>query len=281
MNVVLRKEDGSTSALLFVYNMVHTKTGGGSLNLSSLLEIMGSFGKAESATRMSLSRACKAGLLESGRQGKEVVYSITPQAGEYIRNWNAGASGFWKRFALRQQPWDGNWHTATLFLEDAARKTEATETMEELGYAQLSGTQFLGPREQLVRIKECFAELQIHCSIVSVQGEFRTDTGINAFLESTFMLAELQPAYISFIGKYQQMLDQVKAESLEDMFVKQGKALPILNRLGWEFFRIASRDAMLPKALCPDWEGERAAFLMRDLRAVLDDSAWLYLKNHL
>jgi phenylacetic acid degradation operon negative regulatory protein len=62
MKLILRKKDSSTSILLFIFNNYMAQTTKNYMSLSSLLEIMQVFGKNETTTRMSLSRAAKKGL---------------------------------------------------------------------------------------------------------------------------------------------------------------------------------------------------------------------------
>lgn len=281
MNVVLRKEDGSTSVLLFLYNMLYTKTGQTGLRLASLLEIMGTFGKAESAARMALSRAGKTGLLESSRQGRDIVYSLTTQAKDYISEWNSGAACFWRRFDRRSQSWDGKWHLISLLVDDTAFKSDAAELMEELGYAQVGSGQFLGPWDVWVDLDGLLRQAGAAVHVASVSGELRTESGAEGFVESTFRLCELRALYKSFLERYSPLLEQLRTEEAREGKSSSVSPLPTLQQLGFEFFRVASKDMMLPRELYPDWEGELAAFLMRDLRLILEERSWRYLQGFL
>ncbi|HYE11294.1 MAG TPA: hypothetical protein VEF53_14050, partial [Patescibacteria group bacterium] len=110
MKLILRKNDSATSLLLFIYNNYFSKSQKDSLKLSSLLEIIKVFDKNETAIRMSLSRAVKAGILSKSRQGNEVIYSLTDVGRQSIDLWNEGVESFWKRFRLRNSSWDGKWY---------------------------------------------------------------------------------------------------------------------------------------------------------------------------
>lgn len=112
--VTLRKVDSTTSLLLFVYNNYLSEYNKDTLKLSSLLEIMKTFGKSESATRMSLSRTVKAGILVNQNIEKEVNYSLAANGKHAVDIWNNEIRRFWKRYVQRHQPWEKKWHLLNL-----------------------------------------------------------------------------------------------------------------------------------------------------------------------
>lgn len=276
MKIVLRKEDSSTSSLLFVYNTVYLRAQKESFHLSSLLEIMGRFNKAETATRMALSRACKTGILETSKSGKEVVYSLTPSALQFIQSWNADAQSCWKRFALRNMPWEGKWHFIHIALNDPEKKDDLSEKLQQTGYIQINVQTWLSPYYQPEAVNSILNEIEVEAYTISVYGEFEASIAMDSFMEKTFGLSRLREQYADFINTYQPLL----ARLIEDpSATTEGKALPILHKLGFAYFAIATGDPMLPRMLLPEWPGDQAAALMRDLRKVLENAAWEYLRD--
>jgi len=276
LKVVLRKEDSSTSSLLFIYNTVYSRVQKESFHLSSLLEIMGRFDKAETATRMALSRACKTGILETSKSDKEVVYSLTPAALHFIQSWNVDAQSCWKRFALRNTLWEGKWHFVHIALNDAAKKSDLSEKLQQIGYVQINVQTWLSPYHQTEAVKSILGEINVEADTASVYGEFESSIGIDGFVEKTFGLSRLREQYAEFANAYQPLLARL---SEDPSAITEGKALPILHKLGFAFFAVATGDPMLPRMLLPQWPGDQAAALMRDLRKILENTAWDYLKG--
>jgi phenylacetic acid degradation operon negative regulatory protein len=276
MKVILRKEDSSTSSLLFIYNMVYSRVQKESFHLSSLLEIMSRFGKAETATRMALSRACKTGILETSKFDKDVVYSLTPIALQFIKSWNVDAQSCWKRLALRNTPWEDKWHIVNIALNDAMKKGNLSEKLQQIGYVQIDVQTWLSPYHQTEAFNSILSELNVEANTKSVYGEFESSIDIDSFVEKTFELSLLREQYTEFSSAYQALMDRL---SEDPSAITEGKALPILNKLGFAYFAIAIGDPMLPRMLLPQWQGDQAAALMHDLRKILENAAWDYLKD--
>jgi phenylacetic acid degradation operon negative regulatory protein len=276
LKIVLRKEDSSTSSLLFVYNLVYSRIKTISLNLSSLLEFIGKFGKTETATRMALSRACKAGILDINKSNDETVYSLTPVALQFIYSWNADVQSCWKRFIMRNMPWEGKWHFVHIAPIDSAKKGELSEKFEQIGYVQINAQTWLSSYRQTKAINSILDEIGAKTDTVSVYGEFESNIGTDNFLEKTFGLSRLSKQYTDFTRTYQPLLSRLKDDPSE---ITEGKALPILHKLGYAYFANATKDPMLPRMLLPEWPGDQAAIIMRDLRRILETAAWEYLKN--
>ena len=276
MKVVLRKEDSSTSNLLFIYNVVHSRDQRNSFMLSSLLEIMGKFGKAESATRMALSRACKAGILQTNKSEGDVIYVLTSDALQFIQAWNTNARFCWKRMELRNSPWENNWHLIQGWLSDQAKKGELNSRLLQVGYVQIGSQTWISPYHLKEEAQAIQKELDVASKILSVYGELEIGMESDIFLEETFELRQLENQYSGFICKYQPVLDQLRGT---DAIISEEKALQMLHKLGFSYFQIANADPMLPKKLLPQWAGDEAASLMKELRNILENAVWDYLKD--
>lgn len=278
MKIVLRKEDSSTSNLLFIYNIVYSKTKKDRLNLSSLIEIMKCFNTSESATRMALSRACKSGILSTSKLGKEVVYTLTPLAIYHIQNWNIEAQSCWNRLNLRNSSWDGKWNFIHINLKDQTFKDVLHERLQRLGYFQINVQTWLSPYNQINELNDFVIELNTNIELASINGDFNASKGIKEFIELKVNLTNLNEQYITFLNQYEPLLTQLKDTSTSLM---NGGSLPILHKLGYSYFAIALKDPMLPRLLLPIWKGDTAAILMKDLRQILVNATWEYLKNYI
>lgn len=90
----------------------------------------------------------------------------------------------------------------------------------------------------------------------------------------------LRPKYQEFINKYTDKMLKTREICMREQFIDGGLALPLLHEFGWEFFKIASDDAVLPKQLYPSWEGDEAASLMQDFRELLLEATWKFLDKY-
>jgi phenylacetic acid degradation operon negative regulatory protein len=280
MKLILRKNDSATSLLLFIYNHYFSKSQKDSLRLSSLLEIIKVFDKSESAIRMSLSRAVKAGILSNAKQGNEVIYSLTDLGRESILLWNEGVQSFWKRFNLRNLPWNGKWYILNIkFQEDKKLRTEISDNLQQLGFTILNTNTWICPYNQSKEIRGLAAKFGLETAIVEFFGEMTVGKDMQQFLNETYELDILKSKYKAFINVYSEKLKQTMEICKEHQFIDRGQGLPLLHELGWNFFNIASEDAVLPKQLYPLWEGDEAAALMKELREVLLEASWKYLEK--
>jgi len=280
MKLILRKNDSATSLLLFIFNNYFSNTYKESLRLSSLLEILKVFDKNETAIRMSLSRAVKTGILTNSKQDNEVIYSLTNLGKESIERWNEGVQNFWKRYSLRNIPWDGKWHFINIdFSEDKDQKVEVSEKLLQLGFVIMNSNLWLCPFHLKDEIKVISKTYGLEAVIVEIIGEITMAKGINKFIEDVYDLDVLKLQYKEFVKIYSEKLMQTKELCKNDEFINSGKALILLQELGWNFHKITSEDAVLPMQLFPHWVGDEAVNIMNDFREILLPAAWKYLSQ--
>jgi DNA-binding transcriptional regulator PaaX len=102
---------------------------------------------------------------------------------------------------------------------------------------------------------------------------------MDEFLDDVYSIKKLKLLYQDFIDVYNNKLTKVKQIYKEQSFVNNGLALPILHKLGWNFFNIASDDVVLPRQILPEWEGDKAALVMTELREILLEAVYKYLEK--
>lgn len=281
MKLILRKNDSATSLLLFIYNIYIAKNSKESIKLSILLEILKVFGKSETAIRMSLSRAIKAGLLINNKSDNEVSYALTAEGKKAIIHWNEGVTHFFKRYQQRSSQWDNKWYFVNVEFteENKAIKSEFLDKLQQRGFAQINTNTWVTPYYQYEDVWELIREYSLSDSIVEIHGEMKIHKDINKFLNDIYGIVDLKAAYQGFIGTYSSKLQEIRELCKEPNFIENGLAFPILHGLGFSFFDIAADDAVLPRQLLPEWEGDEAALLMRELRGLLLESTHKYLEK--
>ncbi|HYE10277.1 MAG TPA: PaaX family transcriptional regulator C-terminal domain-containing protein, partial [Patescibacteria group bacterium] len=163
--------------------------------------------------------------------------------------------------------------------DDKKQKTEIADNLQQLGFAILNTNTWLCPYNQRNEIKGLAEKFGLETAIVEFFGEMTVGKDMKQFLDDTYKLDILKSKYKAFINVYGEKLKQTKEICKEHQFIDRGQGLPLLHELGWNFFNIASEDAVLPKQLYPFWEGDEAAAIMRDFREILLEASWQYLKK--
>lgn len=281
MRLIVKKRDGLTSLLLFVYNsylFTNSKTG---IKLSDLLEIMKVFGKNETATRMSLSRAVKVGLLINCVQNNEVIYELTLEGKNYIDLWNDEVNRFWKRYQYRESSFDNNWYYISILSRQKSNESKADfiESLRQYGFAQLNANTYVSPYHQHPDVLELIGKYDLTDGIVELYGEMKIHKDNDIFFNEIFSINTLSEQYQQFIDKYKNKLIEIREACKLRGFADDGLALPLLNELGWDFFSIATLDAVLPKQVLQKWQGDEAVQIMKELRTILFDATCKYLKK--
>lgn len=281
MKLVLRKENSSTSILLFLFNMYLNKTGKDYIKLSSLLEYMKAFGKNETTTRMSLSRTVKIGLLINIRQDNEVIYSLTPEGKEYVLLWNEGVINFWKRYKFRNSEWNSKWYVVNIdFKKENNNKVIFIDKLEQLGFAQINTYTWLTPYYQHEEVKKLIEQYDLAEGVIETYGEIKIHRELEEFLDEIYGIKKLRVLYQQFIESYEKKLLEIKQLCNDPDFVNEGLALPIFQEMGWSFFDIAAGDAALPRQLLPQWEGDEAASVLREMRGILENGMYKYFEKY-
>lgn len=281
MRLILKKKDGLTSLLLFVYNNYLFTNSKASIKLSNLLEIMKAFGKNETATRMSLSRAMKAGLLINSVQNNEVFYELTLEGRRYIELWNVEANRFWMRYQYRESSFDNNWYYVSILSGQNINenKVDFIDALRQYGFAQLNANTYVSPYHQHQEVLELIKKYDLSDGIVELYGEMKIHKDIDIFLNEIFTINNLNKQYEQFIDKYKDKLIEIREVCKLKDFVDGGLALPLLSELGWDFFGIATLDAALPKQILQNWQGDEAVQIMKELRTILFNATCVYLKK--
>ena len=253
MKIVLRKKDSVTSIVLFIFNIYGEHTGEYSIGLSKLISFMQQFNKNETSTRMGLSRMVKARILVNRRSGNEICYQLTDYGLENIKIWNEGIVRFFARFKKRHNVWDQKWYLAALmnFHKSDKENQLIVDELMEIGLREIEKNLWLCP----YRVSNEIVDLSIRNDFNYVElwgGNIHYNFSVDQLLEDVFKIEAVRKSYLEFWG----VMEEIKNEyvGLKD---NDGYYLPLLFKLGWNFYDIAVSDPALPEELVADWEGDR------------------------
>lgn len=279
MKLILRKNDSVTSLLLFVYNLHRERTGDESLKLASLLAILAVFDKNETTVRMALSRAVKGGFLQNEKNGGEVAYHLTDSGRQALDVWNEGAERFWQRFRRRGQLWAEKWlMLSAIAIEDKEQKAAFSSQMQQLGFGQINTVTWISPYDLRNETEALVDKFHLRGHLVSLYGELGRGQVLSEWTSRIYRTKELAERYASFLEQFSPEFIRFREGSQADDLAA-GRALPLLQELGWRFFYIAAEDACLPRQIDPAESGDQAARLMRDYRNLLLPTALRFLEQ--
>jgi DNA-binding transcriptional regulator PaaX len=163
--------------------------------------------------------------------------------------------------------------------DNKERKAEFFDKLQQQGFALLNTNTWVTPYHQSDDLWGLIEKYDLINGVTEIYGEMRIHKDMGIFLDDTFAIKKLQVSYQKFIDDFGSKLNEIKLQSNSGDFVEKGLALPILHELGWNFFGIASEDAVLPKQILPDWDGDKAALIMKEMREILSDASNKYLEK--
>lgn len=280
MKLILKSKDSVTSVLLFIFNNYLCKYEKDYIELQHLIKIMKVFNKNESTTRMAISRAVKNGILINEKKEDKVFYRISDEGRNYIQIWNKNIEGFWTRYKYREAEWNDKWCFVIINITKEINnlKREISEKFMQLGLIQYNTNMWISPYYQKETIKEIVDEYNLFENITEFYGEITVHKDMDTFLRNTFSLEKLRGEYLHFIKSHSDELKKIQ-KLKESYFNYDGQALASLYELGYDFYNIASNDAVLPKKIIDPWEGDEAAFIMNELRNILLKYVYEYFEK--
>ncbi len=271
IKITLRKRNSVTSIVLFIYNIYNQVTGETEIELGYLLDYINKFGKSDSAARVSLSRMVKADIVVNENRDGRVYYKLTEEGLSNIEEWNRGIERFFARYSLRHNEWDKKWVTITMidFKKSSDENQVILENLYELGYQEVDNNVWLSPYYQ-EEIKSLLCQINYLLS----RGAIETKVGNDLFIKKLYQINGLRKKYQQFLTQTEKMQQEIRERNLQD-----GDLLPILFKLGWNFYDIVIDDPALPEEILGTWEGDRAVKKMNKFRNFLVSGVDKYFKN--
>jgi len=260
MKITIRKKDSVTSIVLFILNILGELKNEYSIDLCYLLDLMQYFNKSEVSVRTGLSRMVKANILINSKENNETVYELTENGLQAIQFWNKALSRYFMRLQLRKKDWNKNWNLLTIndFNKSEYENLTVVEELKECGLREINNNTWITPNLIDNELLTLINNKRFNYLIFS--GTFNSNIELDQLLNKTFEINILKDRYIKFIAKIENNKDKLNIENPKYL-------LPIIFEVGWEFYDIVTTDAVLPKDLLNEWEGDRAAYEMKEFRS--------------
>ena len=220
----------------------------------SVIEVLGRVGITEHATRATLSRMARRGLLDRERRGRKIYFRMTQRCVAILED---GRRRIWQTGAVNTSAAQ-TWTILTFSMpEDWRRKRyDLRSRLAWAGFGPLQNGVWLAPAEVDVRSMVAELELEGHVRAFHLRPAPPTDPA--AVIRETFDLDELAGRYLAFI----EFCERLEASDVADSLV-------LTLRLSTQWLRLIRHDPRVPVHLLPDgWPAIRAQQLFRSLHAV-------------
>jgi phenylacetic acid degradation operon negative regulatory protein len=128
----------------------------GVMRLASIVALAGVLGVGELAVRAAAARMVQEGWLESKRDGRETIYSLSPRGRQLV------AEGRTRIFAAPDEPWNGAWYLVALSVPEARREVRdrMRQELSWLGFGSPSSAVYISPRDHRRAVDRLVEELE-------------------------------------------------------------------------------------------------------------------------
>lgn len=243
--------------------------------LSELIALLQSFGMNSQLVRTSAFRLASENWLESRREGRRSLYSLTESSRERVEH------AYQRIYELPPREWDGNW-TIIILSKVQVPITVRTEVRRELeweGYGLVSPGVFLHPRANRANLDQILQRFRLtdDATVMKARDLDGVVTKPGARLVGEcWDLKRVADHYNGFL-RWFQSLERLLHEKISpvDAFVVQ-------TLLIHSFRRVVLHDPQLPAVLLPDdWPGHAAYELCRAIYRKTYAQTRVHLSAHL
>ncbi|HET9030441.1 MAG TPA: PaaX family transcriptional regulator C-terminal domain-containing protein [Candidatus Aquilonibacter sp.] len=252
-------------------DLVHRHVSDGSLWIGSLVRLMAPFGLSEAAVRQAVSRMSRQDWLAAHRAGNRAFYAVTDRGRRRIE-------GLSPRIYGPVVEWDGRWRMLTYGVAEAQRdrRDRLRKELTVLGWAPLSASTWLSPRDALEEVREVVESSGVSDNVDLFLSDYVGPRSDRELLSKCWDLEAIASAYREFIQYYEPRLVRERDQgglSEEAAFVER---LWLVH----DYRKFTYVDPGLPSTLLPaHWPGTTAAALFREYYAAIDRKSLKFFFN--
>jgi DNA-binding transcriptional regulator PaaX len=228
----------------------HVLDRGITVSTGGVIAVLGRLGVGEHATRATLSRMSRRGLLRTVRRGRQAFLGLTEHGAAVLRDGQRKLDG-----DVVERHWDGRW-TLLTFSVPETRRADRHALRTRLGWFGFGPLRSgLWVSTSTTDISPALAELDLleHADVFRAEAFMWTDP--TRIAREAWDLPEIAAGYDQFLQRW---TDSAHGDLDE---------LARRVQLGAEWLLLIRRDPVLPVALLPaGWPGVRAAALFHTLR---------------
>lgn len=243
-------------------DMVHRYVPSGAMRISSLVKLMAPFGISEAALRQAVSRMSRQGWLAGSKVQNRAYYAVTERGRRRIE-------GLSPRIYGPVIEWDGRWRLLTYNVAERhrERRDRLRKELAVLGWAPLSASTWLSPRDSIGEVRELIAGAGLDGSVDVFEGSYAGPHSDRELLVKCWDLQAIAVSYNDFIATYEPRLLRER----EQRSLKNEEAYIERLWLVHDYRKFTYIDPGLPSELLPaHWPGTLAAALFREYYAAIE-----------
>ncbi|MGE5473771.1 MAG: PaaX family transcriptional regulator C-terminal domain-containing protein [Ignavibacteriales bacterium] len=250
--VIIKKQEATTSVILFLFSSFLIPKGITKVSLKKIFELMEPFKKSETAIRMGLSRAVKAGILKNTKEDEQVYYELIDAGKKNLDEWKQTKQIFWKKISMKKNSWNNYWCVVVLDLSNIKEnKDEMIDYLKELGFAKMSRDTYIHPYDFSKDIESKINEYGLGEQVKVFISKLVSEYNISHFVSSYWDVNAINKKYIEFGFSYPPTL------SVWNMNSDADKIIPFCHNFISDFTEIMKMDPVLPgEFVGVNWEGE-------------------------
>jgi phenylacetic acid degradation operon negative regulatory protein len=233
---------------------------GVAVSTGSVLDVLGGVGVSEHATRSTLSRMARRGLLCRERRGRQVYLGLTSRSREILRD---GSVRIWRVGAVNSG-WDGAWTLLGFSLPESwqRQRHELRSRLLWAGFGPLQGGLWIAPSGADLTVVAGDPELAAHLRVFTARALPPTD--VDALVRDAWDLDAVAARYRGFLERWEAPGHRPR---LPDSLAQQ-------LALQTDWLQVIRRDPRLPVQHLPEgWPAERAQDLFYALNGEYDEGA--------
>ncbi|PRX45928.1 PaaX family transcriptional regulator [Prauserella shujinwangii] len=227
---------------------------------SSVLDVLARVGLSEHATRSTLSRMARRGLLHRTRRGRKVYLGLTRRSRQILHD---GEIRIWRLGAVNTH-WDGTWTLLGFTMPESWQRQRHVLRSRLLwaGFGSLQGGLWIAP--STVEVEPLLEGLEAAEHVKVFQARALPPTDVDDLVHDAWDLGTLAARYHRFLERWG---SGAPPADPPDSLAKQ-----LLLQTEW--LQIVRQDPRLPQQHLPaDWPAERAQRVFRALHADFEPAA--------
>jgi phenylacetic acid degradation operon negative regulatory protein len=247
---------------------------GGSIWLGSLIALAAPFGVNERLVRTAVLRLSRDDWLESRLIGRRSAYGVTAAGRQRIED------AYRRIYAAGPPHWDGRW-CLVLVPPGQGEKSPLDRKQREalrrelgwLGFGLLGPTVLLHPSPDRASLDHALRRLDLAETAIVIDGADSARVGgapLRALVGACWDLAEVEAGYRAFLDRFRPAWRLLEAGAARDPEACFRLRMLLIH----DYRRAVLRDPQLPaELLSPDWPGNAARALCRNIYRAIEDAA--------
>ena len=252
-------------SLLFTVYGDSVRPHGGEIGMRSLIRLMDPLGLSPRAVRAAVARIARQGWLRTRRAGRRAFYSLTPQG-----TWRV-EQGVRRVYQVEPEPWDGRWRLLTYAIPEGRRgaRDRLRRELTWLGLGALSRSTWVTPRDLTAALRELVAAHALDGDVAIFEAAHLGPGQDRALVGRCWDLDAIGARYRAFTAAAGRRAEALRRR-LRRRTISDAACFGEKIRLVHEYRKFLFVDPGLPQTLLPpDWPGQAAAALFRDLYQML------------